>query len=450
MPIRALQALVKLREVEPLAAHDYYLSLPDVLMDLAEQNPTRPDAQRLAELAHSFSHDILGLAVLGGRTLWYEAVTPDMSRPPDVVSVSVDVENYFVLLQTACDIMGDVVRHLGIPNNRRGQAPPESFHKLNNWAKANASKLLPQFRFIAEDLPWFNQLNAIRTKLVHRGYGSVTFTNRLCLSFGLAQPELYVRIPPREKRVRLEPLVPLLKRLTRSVVDFSEDLAAAVRQQEGVANLSRTHVLNGVYVPALHHLDAYQVPIESSQAVVVATCLVTLGDYLTATDLGYPSGYRWVLLTNLCERLGVAAVQISKPGFTVSGRPVGEWTFMFRHQDRPFAILACDRIATESLSRVHSNLRQLVREFDIDGVILVVREHVPSDKGKNPKKLPSNVIVDDNPQTAAQEAAGRLLRRRSKPIQSGLMRIERKSITAPAPPRRTRATTPGSSRPSKD
>ena len=100
-----------------------YLSFPDALMDLAEQRPPKPDAQKLAELAHSFSHDILGLGVLAGRTLWYEAVSPDMSRPPDVVSVSVDVENYFVLLQTACDIMAETVRGRNIviagASNRR-------------------------------------------------------------------------------------------------------------------------------------------------------------------------------------------------------------------------------------------------------------------------------------------------------------------------------------------
>ena len=57
------------------------------------------------------------------QTLWYEAVFPDMSRPPDVVSVSVDVENYFVLLQTACDIMAETVRGRNIvivgASNRR-------------------------------------------------------------------------------------------------------------------------------------------------------------------------------------------------------------------------------------------------------------------------------------------------------------------------------------------
>jgi hypothetical protein len=85
----------------------------------------------LKQLAHSFGHDVLNLATLAGRLLWYEGVTPDMWRSHDLVAVAVDAEAYFVMLQTACDIMADVVPTLGA---RPGQAPSDSFHKLNGLA----------------------------------------------------------------------------------------------------------------------------------------------------------------------------------------------------------------------------------------------------------------------------------------------------------------------------
>jgi len=110
---------------ERLSRFEYYVRLADALSNRAD------DSGHLKQLAHSFGHDILNLATLAGRLLWYEGVTPDMWRSHDLVAVAVDAEAYFVMLQTACDIMADVVTTLGA---KPGQAPLDSFHRPNEWA----------------------------------------------------------------------------------------------------------------------------------------------------------------------------------------------------------------------------------------------------------------------------------------------------------------------------
>ena len=48
-----------------------------------------------------------------------------------------DTDAYYVMLQCACDTMADVVATLGA---KKGQAPWESFHKLNQWALRNPGR----------------------------------------------------------------------------------------------------------------------------------------------------------------------------------------------------------------------------------------------------------------------------------------------------------------------
>ena len=88
--VRALGTLVTVRNYERPSRYKYYVSLPDLLMDIVERDPNPPQAERLAELAHSFAHDLLNLAVLASRLLWCEALTPDVNRSPDLVAVGTD------------------------------------------------------------------------------------------------------------------------------------------------------------------------------------------------------------------------------------------------------------------------------------------------------------------------------------------------------------------------
>ncbi len=52
---------------------------------------------------------VLNIAALAGRLLSYEGVTPEIWRSHDLIAVSVDAEMYYVMLQSACDIMADVI-----------------------------------------------------------------------------------------------------------------------------------------------------------------------------------------------------------------------------------------------------------------------------------------------------------------------------------------------------
>jgi hypothetical protein len=159
----ALGVPVDITRGDALNRFQFYLDLADALFC-----KEHPGSAHLKELADSFSHDVLNLAALAGRMLWYEGVTPDVWHSHDLIAVSVDLEAYYVMLQCACDIMADVIVTLGVP--KKGQGPSDSFHRLNQWASKNPARLDPLYReLVAQPLPWFDEINSIRTGLVHRG-----------------------------------------------------------------------------------------------------------------------------------------------------------------------------------------------------------------------------------------------------------------------------------------
>src|SRR5260370_41895981 len=119
----ALGTTVERDRRQSLSRFEYYLRLADALSNRADESG------HLKQLAHSFGRDILNLATLAGRLLWYEGVTPDMWRSHDLVAVAVDAEAYFVMLQQACDIMADVIPTLG---TKPSQHPSTRFLNLNH------------------------------------------------------------------------------------------------------------------------------------------------------------------------------------------------------------------------------------------------------------------------------------------------------------------------------
>src|SRR5262249_48206934 len=149
--VRALGTLVTTRKEERPSRYKYYLTLPDVLMDIVEADPSAPQSERLAELAHSFAHDVLNLAVLASRLLWYEALTPDTSRSPDLVVVSTDAEAYFLFLKAACDLLADITVELAVEPGKRGQTPEGSFHDLARWVKENPTRIDSTFHFLSKE-----------------------------------------------------------------------------------------------------------------------------------------------------------------------------------------------------------------------------------------------------------------------------------------------------------
>lgn len=205
-------------------------------MDAVERDPTAPQGERIAELAHSFAHDLLTLAVLASRCLWYEALTPDMNRSGDLPAASTDLESYFLFLKAACDVLAELAVELAFEPKRTGQAPSGSFHDLTRWVRDNPARIDSRYHFLAGELEWFKELHGIRKNLAHRGYDTLVFTNRVALSFGVGPfGRIETRIL-REKRgqpqgeshkITLTPLLPFIERLTRAMLNVSEHLAVA-------------------------------------------------------------------------------------------------------------------------------------------------------------------------------------------------------------------------------
>lgn len=190
-----------------LTRFQFYLGLADALA-----NREHKESTHLKELSDSFGHDVLNLATLAGRLLWFEGVTPEMWRSHDLVGVSVDVESYYVMLQCACDIMADCVATLGC-GTRRGQIPRESFHRLTEWAAKNSNRLVPSYRrLLADGLDWFREINARRTEVVHRGKKVLVYTDRVSFNWGK--------------------LLPGLAKITTSLLKFSEQLGSVILPEE--------------------------------------------------------------------------------------------------------------------------------------------------------------------------------------------------------------------------
>ncbi len=409
---RALGTLIILGKEEELTRYHYYLPLPDVLLDLVETNPNGEDAERLAGLAHSLTHDVLNLAVLAGRLLWYEALTPDTTRSPDLVSIATDAESYFLHLKASCDLLAEIAVLTGCDRGRRGQAPSGSLNELSQWVRNNPERIDPNFHFLGEELPWFDQIHGIRTNLAHRGYDMLIYTNRIRLSF-LAAPfgrGAFRRLQQaRGQKVepvlhRLTPLLPTIQNLMRSLLHFSERLADAIVRRNNLREPSHTHALNGVYVPALHHLDSYELPVNSELLGIAATCLQnSCGDYRAAAKMGYPNGYWWRFLVQLCEYFGRSPTYVGR--FTEG--PTGvlvDWRIIFSTEGSMHGIIARDAVLKEEkwLAKTREAFHHFLAEDGLATAVLVAHESVAVPESGARAELTIPHVVDTDPVRAAE------------------------------------------------
>lgn len=388
---RALGNFLKLRRNERLTRHHYYLQLPDHLMDIVERDLFAPNAERIAELAHSFAHDVLTLAVLASRCLWYEALTPEMNRSGDLVAVSTDLEAYFLFLKGACDVLAELTVELAFDRKRRGQAPLGSFQDLTNWVKDNPARIDPRFHFLAAESAWFKELHGIRTNLAHRGYDTLVYTNRVSLSFGVGPfGRIETRIL-REKqgqpqgeshKITLTPLIPFIKRLTRAMLNASEQLAVATASRLGLGAASRTHAICGVYVPALHALESYEPPVESPTLKIVAKCLLNCEDYVMASGFGFPDSHWWQFLVGLMEHFGSVPVYLTQFEEDSAGALVN-WRIVFASDSHRFGIVVQDvfQVDEATVKILPRTLEEFIADAELAKAILVART------AKNPSEL---------------------------------------------------------------
>jgi hypothetical protein len=342
----ALGVPVDINRKAHLTKFQFALGLADALV--CKQHP---QSAHLKELADSFAHDVLNIATLAGRLLWYEGATPEMWRSHDLIAVGVDAEAYYVMLQSACDIMADVVATLGA---KKGQAPWESFHKLNEWALKNPSRLDPAYRLVAANLPWFGEINSTRTAFVHRGKKMLVYTDRLTFNWGR--------------------LIPTFRDLTRAMLDFSERLGLVVATEEERQRHPKRRVIDGVYVPSLRHLFShYKTPKKRSKRLkLAAQCLIACGGYVEAAYIGYPNEFWWKLLISGAQQLASDVVAAVVP---VNARgTVHDCKFVLSDGDKTYGLVACDHGTVQPtwLKEAARSVRQLQSKYGAQRAALVV------------------------------------------------------------------------------
>jgi hypothetical protein len=387
----ALGSTVEVDRYKPLSRFEKYLGLADALVCRQDESG------HLRELADSFSHDILNLATLAGRLLWLEGVTPDQWRSHDLVAVAVDSEAYFVMMQAACDTMADVIATLGAKKN---QAPAEGFHHLNQWALRSPDRLAPKFRFVAVPLPWFDEINGIRTKLVHRGADAWVYTERVTFEWD-------VRLPGNKVR-RGNYLLAMLQRLTRSMLAFSETLGSVVMPMEQLERAPKMTAISGVYVPALTHLlDNYETP--TRPQAWNAGCLLACGGYVEAAYLEYFEGFWWQFLLGLSERFGRGPALVRVP-VSPSGL-VDNCNVVFASEIGSYGMVAWDEVQTNQkwLDGATESIEKLSAAHNLSGALLIGRRA----DGDPPKLLPDGrtpIVVSGDSRRACEEAFARLAR----------------------------------------
>jgi hypothetical protein len=427
----ALASLIKTEKLSG-SKHQFYVPLCDILLDLVEQDKDGPDALEFSAIAHSLAHDFLNLATLAGRLLWYEAVTPDMSRSPDLVAIAVDTETCVVSLRAACDIVARAFWHFCIDPKKRGQLPKEekeekktaaSLRAMLFWARDNPQRLREHFRFLPNHFDWFMKMRADRDKIVHDGYSLNIYTERDFFQFflfprgvtelqqlhGGYKQEDYDENNPRFVRL---PLLSWLKKLTSDVLRLADDLARAIETQLAV-QCSKTHVLDGVYVPALHHLLSYEQPRpgyalddnETRRRHISAWHLLKTGDYLSAIERGYPDGHWWQFVMRLCDLFPKPPRHMSQPDFTGGGILTG-WGFVFGLGEENVAITLRDMVLfeTEWIKGARENLNELARRARAPKAVLVARRNKGPDSLSPDTDLSSFLIIEADPIAAAEKA----------------------------------------------
>jgi hypothetical protein len=427
--IQALGKIVWLKQKRSLSKHDFSLPLSDILLDLVEKDLESPSAVVFSQLACSFAHDFVNLATLAGQLLWYVAVSPVRTGTPDSIPISLAAESYLVFLRSACDVIAtifvkiciDIKKQGQLPKGKQGKYPQEfegsfiSFRDLIGWAKDNPTRLPDNLRFLPEHWDWFMDLRGIRDKVLHKGYDINVFTDHIAPSFAListGELELHFLHKPRQRLesggVEERPLLPLLKGLTEHVLRLADQVANVIGQQRNLAP-SQTHILNGVYLPALNHILSYEEPIdrelapeEEARRKIKAWYLFEAGDYLGALNFGYPDGFWLKCVTHLSELFAIPPSYVSKPKFPPyrDSERLIFWQVIFTVENKDLVFWLRDAICLEAEggpTKLNDEVDNLKLRFDNTTAALVLNSDF------NSKQFP-NLIADSDPIRAAHRA----------------------------------------------
>jgi len=416
--IRALGNTIKVKPGQSLSKHDFLLPLSDVLLDLVDQDLYGPSAANASQLGCSLADDFLNLATLAGQLLWLVDTAPVRTGTPDSLSISMLAEGYLMQLRTACDILAVITHTFCIDEKKKGQVPKESFNDLVEWVEKNPSRVPDRIRFILEHRHWFDQLRGIRDKLVHNRFDINIFTDDVAPSYALMSSGdihlHFLRKPrtPLDDPLRPAPLLPLLKLLTQGALALADQIAGAIARDRQLTP-SKTHVLNGVYVPALHHMLSYAEPSrkttdhEKQKRKIKARHLLAAGDYLNTVNMGHPDGFWLPFAVHMEELFGVPPNHIGEPRHPKyrDGEALIDWHFNFERQGQLYVVLLRDGIhysqdGLEQSRKDFEAFRQRIR----DANVVVV-----SDVTGAPREIPAEeifdgLILDTDPIRAAERA----------------------------------------------
>jgi hypothetical protein len=421
--IRALGKTVTLATEQTLSKHDFQISLSDVLLDLVEENPDGPLALSYSQLACSLAHDFVNLATVAGQLLWYVGVAPLRTGTPDSLLISLLAESYLVSVRTAYDTIAATILRFCIPPRLRGQLPKnESFNDLVEWVQKNPTRAPIGIQFVTDERGLFKELRGIRDKLVHDGYELCVYTNAIAPSFCLissGEAKLHFLRTPRTRFPNAptpQPLLPFLKRATRSVISLADKVAERIGEQYD-RNPSCRHVLNGVYVPALNHILSYESPIQSevderaeNRRKMTARYLLRAGDYLSSINYGYPDEFWWSFVLQIEELFGAPPAYVSKPEHPAyrDGEALADWQLRFQKGDNEHIIFLKDaRFVAIEGENSDVNLLQAVRKRH-PHVSVVLVSNLPISQTLPITELPAEFIIDADPVRAAQRAFDQL------------------------------------------
>lgn len=189
------------------------------------------------------------------------------------------------------------------------------------------------------------------------------------------------------------------------------DMGAIEKQLD--VRRSHTHVLSGVYVPALHHLLAYEQPQpghllneeEMRRRHIAAWHLLKAGDYLSAAERGYPDDFWWRFATHLCDLFTAPPRYVSEAQFA-RWRLLIDWKFVFQGEEQNVALCLREMVLAEEewVKGAQVNLDDFAQRAGATGSLLVAREVTTPRNSPTDIALPANFIADADPVRAAERA----------------------------------------------
>ena len=419
--IQALGTIVRRTKRRSLSTHDFYLGLTDVLLDLVDRDLYGPSAVLFSQLACSLAHDFVNLATLAGQLLWYVSIAPVRTGTPDSIRISLAAESYFVFLRTAYDGIAGIILNVCIDPKKRGQIADGksiSFHGLVKWAKDNPTRLPKNLEFLPDYWDFFMELRDIRDKLVHFGYDVNVLTNNVAPSFGLmstGEVELHLlrtpRTPMGEKGIKLRPLLPFLKHGTEQVLHLAEQVTEVIIQLQAHTP-SRSHILNGVYIPALNQILSYKEPQkaelqpeEEKRRKLRAWFLFEAGDYLESLNFGYPDGFWLAFVTHAAEVFGgKPPLYLTRPKYPPyrDSEILTEWWLIFKNEkdQNHYGLLLRDAscLRIEEPAKLKEQVDSFKARFEVKNTVLVVNSHF------DVKDQVASVVAASDPLEAANKA----------------------------------------------